>query len=302
LSRDEPNGRGSKVVAILIIVVIVQAVLLGFTYWQFTGLSNHVAQIEDNVALGQSQRQNQTQSMENALQSYLQDLLNSTSLPNGGLFAITTAYATGSGPWNVTLIGLNLQKASVTVTQVLVGGTPFTGFVAPYILPLTFQPWTTFHISFILDSGSGGSYSGGMSVPVQLGTSSGSSYSTTAVLPPSDPQQGEKLVVSAYQSAGATPDLVVSVTNSGSSTVSLTQVTVDGIPVPSAFYSVDFGGAFTGRAPWGLAPGATGTFSMYYGEVIGPSPCGMGFIDGMTYPVNVLTAAGTSFPSAISWP
>jgi hypothetical protein len=289
-------------------VVIVQAVLLGFMYLQFTGLSNQVAELQNSMILDQSrlenqtQLQNQTQSMINTLQASVEGVLNDTALPNDGVFAITSAYATGSGPWNVTLIGLNLQKTVMTVTQILVGGTAYTGTAAPYILPLAFQPWTTFHISFILNSVSSGSYSAGMSIPIMLSTSSGSAYSTTVTLPPPDPQQGEKPVVTAYPTAGATPDLVISVTNSGSSTISVAQVQVDGIPVPNAFYSVDVGAAFTGTGPWELGPGATGTFTMYHGEVIGPAPCGMGFIDGMSYPIALVTAAGNVYPSAITWP
>ncbi len=308
MSKDELNGRGSKLAAILIVGVIVQAFVLGFIYWQFTGLSNQVADLRNSIILNQSQLQNQsqsqsqTQSMISALQAYVEDILNDTAIPNGGLFAITSAYATGSGPWNVTLNGLNLQKTSVTVTQILVGGTAYTGTAAPYVLPLAFQPWTTLHISFILDSGSSGPYSAGMSIPILLVTSSGSTFSTTVVLPPSEPQQGEKLVISAYPSAGAAPEMIISVTNSGPSTISLTQVLINGISFPNAFETLDVGDAFTGKNPWDLASGATGTFTLFHGYVVGPAPCGLGLIDGISYPIALATATGNIYPSTIAWP
>jgi hypothetical protein len=302
MSGREIRGTGSKLAAILVVVVIAQAFFIGFLYLQFTDVSGQVSQLQRSINDNQSQLQNQTQSLISEFQAYVRGVLNDTSLPNGGLFAITSAYATGSGPWNITLNGLNFQKTTVTLTQMLVGGTAYTDTVPPYVFPLVLQPWTTFHVSFILNSGGSGRYAAGMSIPIALITSSGSTYSTAAVLPSIEPQQNEKLLISAYPGEGATPDLVISVTNPGSSAINVTLVQIDGISVPNAFYSVDVVGNFTGSGPWGLASGATSTFVMYHGEVVGPAPCGMGFIDGMSYPVTVATAAGNIYPSAITWP
>jgi len=105
----------------------------------------------------------------------------------------------------------------------------------------------------------------------------------------------EKLVISAYpyyDGVNATQDLVFSITNDGSGSITITQIQLNGVPIASAAIRVTFG--FT--PGWSLASGATGTFVVYN------AAAALGLKDGIQYPITLVTALGNSYPATITWP
>jgi flagellin-like protein len=113
-------------------------------------------------------------------------------------------------------------------------------------------------------------------------------------------QKTEKLVISAYPDANALPNLVISVTNDGASSVTITQVQWNSVPIPAGIM-VGSGG-FNAALPFTLASGATGYINMTNTNVVAAAPAGLGAKDGVQYPITIVTAAGNSYPSTVTWP
>jgi len=108
-------------------------------------------------------------------------------------------------------------------------------------------------------------------------------------------QKTEKLVISAYpyfDGTNATQDLVLSVTNDGASSVTVTQVQLNGVPIASGNLKVT--SSFS--AGWALSSGVTGTLTVYNAAAV------LSLKDGVQYPLTIVTAAGNSYPSTITWP
>jgi len=108
-------------------------------------------------------------------------------------------------------------------------------------------------------------------------------------------QKTEKLVISAYpfsDGTNATQDLVISITNDGASSITVTQIQNNGVPISAASVYVTSG--FT--ASWSLASGSTGTLTVYNAAVV------LSLKDGVQYPLTIVTAAGNSYPSTVTWP
>jgi len=102
-------------------------------------------------------------------------------------------------------------------------------------------------------------------------------------------QKTEKLVISAYPD-GTQTNIIISVTNSGASPITITQVQWNGVPVPNANITplANFTAAFA------LPSGNTGYLRF--------TAAGVGAKDGVQYPITLVTAAGNSYPSTITWP
>ena len=103
-------------------------------------------------------------------------------------------------------------------------------------------------------------------------------------------QKTEKLVISAYPDSTQT-SIIVSVTNSGASPITITQLQWNGIPQPLGTNVTIVTGFGTG---FSLASGATGTMTF--------TAVSVGAKDGVQYPITLVTAAGNSYPSTITWP
>jgi FtsZ-binding cell division protein ZapB len=101
----------------------------------------------------------------------------------------------------------------------------------------------------------------------------------------------ERVVLSSYV---RNDSLVISIGNMGASQITVTQVVFNGSPVASS--NIAPGGPFTTSGnSFNLASGATGTLSIAAANLGNPK-------SGVTYSVTVISAAGNSYPSAITWP
>ena len=101
----------------------------------------------------------------------------------------------------------------------------------------------------------------------------------------------EKVVLNSYLKNGT---LVISVGNLGASQITITQIVFNESPVASS--NITPGGPFTTSGnSFNLASGATGTLSMSAASLGNPR-------SGITYPISVITAAGNTYPSTITWP
>jgi len=88
--------------------------------------------------------------------------------------------------------------------------------------------------------------------------------------------------------------LVISVGNMGASQITITQVVFNNSPVASS--NIVPGGPFTTSGnSFNLASGATGTLTITTTNLGDPK-------SGTTYPITIVTAAGNSDPSSITWP
>jgi len=107
-------------------------------------------------------------------------------------------------------------------------------------------------------------------------------------------QKTEKLVISSYEDSNG--NLFIAITNDGASSLTVTQVQWNGVPIPS--------GAIAAPAPWtagwSLASGLTGTFNITAGANLALLPGGTPK-SGVQYPITIVTAAGNSYPSTVTW-
>jgi FtsZ-binding cell division protein ZapB len=101
----------------------------------------------------------------------------------------------------------------------------------------------------------------------------------------------ERLVLVTYVKNDS---LVISIGNMGASQITVTQVVFNGSPVANS--NVVPGGPFTTSGnSFNLASGATGTLSVTAANVGNPKP-------GVAYEVAMVTAAGNTYSSTITWP
>jgi flagellin-like protein len=99
-------------------------------------------------------------------------------------------------------------------------------------------------------------------------------------------QKQEKLIINAYESGGAAPQLNLAVTNQSPGTATVTQILFNQQPITGSAPAI----------PDTLASGGVATI------VITLAHLPMAPISGITYPITVVTAAGNSYPSTITWP
>jgi len=113
-------------------------------------------------------------------------------------------------------------------------------------------------------------------------------------------QKTEKLVISAYPDNNVPPNLIISVTNDGASSLTITQVQWNGVPITVA--TLTSGSGTWTVAPFSIASGATGFFNVTNANVVGAGVNQLKGKDGVQYPITIVTAAGNSYPSTVTWP
>ena len=112
---------------------------------------------------------------------------------------IRTAYASGSGPWTITLKGANTGTADVTIVEVTINGKPISGndtaaFYIPanansasYTLPTDpsapISSGQSFKVVITLTSGQTATLTSGQTIEIALITGSGTAFKRTVVLP-----------------------------------------------------------------------------------------------------------------------
>ncbi len=101
----------------------------------------------------------------------------------------------------------------------------------------------------------------------------------------------ERVVLNSYVKNDS---LIISIGNMGASQITVTQVVFNGSPVASS--TITPGGPFTTSGnSFNLASGTTGTLSIAAANLGNPT-------SGVTYAFTVVTAAGNSYPSTVTWP
>jgi flagellin-like protein len=113
-------------------------------------------------------------------------------------------------------------------------------------------------------------------------------------------QKTEKLIINSYQDSSG--NFVISVTNSGASSITVTQVQVNSIPVAASIMKFTVGTNVTAVIPYTLASSLSGTFTILNANAVGLVSPDLAMKDGITYPITLVTAAGNSYPSTITWP
>lgn len=96
--------------------------------------------------------------------------------------------------------------------------------------------------------------------------------------------------------SGGSQSLVLSLTNQGPGSVTVTQVLFNQAPI--SLSGSMMGGSLGTVAPFTLGTSLSGTISVRAsgaGALISPQ-------SGITYPITLVTAAGNSYPSTITWP
>jgi flagellin-like protein len=108
----------------------------------------------------------------------------------------------------------------------------------------------------------------------------------------------EKLVINSYTTgSGAAENLVISITNSGAGAITVTQVMFNSVPVTTITAAMCTGAGFTWNSATSqsLLSADTGTITIPVASLpSAPSP-------GISYPITVVTAAGNSYPSQVTW-
>jgi len=112
-------------------------------------------------------------------------------------------------------------------------------------------------------------------------------------------QKTEKLIINSYQDSSG--NFVIAVTNSGASSITVTQVQVNSVPVAASIMQWAVGGVNT-AAPYTLATSLSGTFTITGAHATDGIGSDLSMKDGITYPITLVTAAGNSYPSTITWP
>lgn len=101
----------------------------------------------------------------------------------------------------------------------------------------------------------------------------------------------ERVVLNSYVKNDS---LVISIGNMGASQITVTQVVFNGSPLTSS--NIVPGGPFTTSGnSFNLASGTTGTLGVAAASLGNPK-------SGVTYTFTVITAAGNSYSSTITWP
>ncbi len=198
--------------------------------------------------------------------------------------------SSGSGPWTLIVQGSNSGGSPFTISAVRVDGTDCSAKVSSPTLPIVVQPGSFFSFSVAVASGGGVTYSAGQALEVEVGTSAGASVSTQISLPASGGSPGgggggggnEELILSASVIGGT---LNVTVLNESPGSVTVMQVHFNGVPA-----SVTFGSGFGQGGQ--LASAASGTFTVSTS----------GTTSGILYDIVVITAAGNSFQTTVTWP
>jgi flagellin-like protein len=108
-------------------------------------------------------------------------------------------------------------------------------------------------------------------------------------------QKTEKLVISSYEDSSG--NLYMAVTNDGASSLTVTQVQWNGIPILASIITAV--APFSGTTAWTLASGATGSLEVTSANLAGLP--GGAPKSGVQYPITIVTAAGNSYPSTVTW-